>query len=127
MSERPTKITFAEMREMGVRGLLVYCADYRCSHSIAISGDAWRSAKRPSICCSRSTGSTGSHSVLENTNGFSEALLPSFAWRQEIDPHEIKPKRRKKTAGLEGNPLTAEHEPLDRRSTTPHKPSEGTT
>jgi hypothetical protein len=24
----------------GVRGLLIYCADYRCSHSIAISGDA---------------------------------------------------------------------------------------
>jgi hypothetical protein len=37
---RPTKITFAEMRDMGVRGLLVYCADYRCSHSSAISGDA---------------------------------------------------------------------------------------
>ena len=28
--EGPTKITFAEMREMDVRGLLVYCADYRC-------------------------------------------------------------------------------------------------
>jgi hypothetical protein len=24
-----------------VRGLLVHCADYRCSHSIAISGDGW--------------------------------------------------------------------------------------
>jgi hypothetical protein len=42
MTDRPQKITFAEMREMGVRGLLIYCADYRCSHSIAISGDAWR-------------------------------------------------------------------------------------
>ena len=41
MPDRPTKITFAEMRDMGVRGILVYCADYRCSHSIAISGDAW--------------------------------------------------------------------------------------
>jgi hypothetical protein len=29
--DRPQKITFAEMRDMGVRGLLVYCADYRCS------------------------------------------------------------------------------------------------
>jgi len=29
------------MRDMGVRGLLVYCADYRCSHLIAISGDGW--------------------------------------------------------------------------------------
>jgi len=25
----------------GLRGLLVYCVDYRCSHSIAISGDGW--------------------------------------------------------------------------------------
>jgi len=36
---RPQKITFAEMRSYGVRGLLVYCSDYRCSHYIAISGD----------------------------------------------------------------------------------------
>jgi hypothetical protein len=38
---RPQKITFAEMREAGARGLLIYCADYRFSHSIASSGDAW--------------------------------------------------------------------------------------
>lgn len=38
---RPQKITFDDMRDMGVRGLLIYCADYRCSHSIAISGDRW--------------------------------------------------------------------------------------
>jgi hypothetical protein len=25
----------------GVHGLLVYCADYHCSHHIAISGDRW--------------------------------------------------------------------------------------
>ena len=41
MPDRPQKITFAEMRDMGVRGLLIYCADYRCSHSIAISADRW--------------------------------------------------------------------------------------
>ena len=41
MPDRPQKITFAEMRESGVRGILVYCADYQCSHSIAISGDSW--------------------------------------------------------------------------------------
>jgi hypothetical protein len=37
----PQKITFGEMRAMGVRGLLVYCSDYHCSHwtrSAAISG-----------------------------------------------------------------------------------------
>ena len=34
MTDRQTKISFGEMRDMGVRGLLVYCAD-----SIAISGE----------------------------------------------------------------------------------------
>jgi hypothetical protein len=39
MRERHTKITFGDMREQGVR--LIYCADYRCSHSIATSADQW--------------------------------------------------------------------------------------
>ena len=38
---RPQKITFGEMRSSGVHGLLIYCSDYRCSHSIAISADPW--------------------------------------------------------------------------------------
>jgi hypothetical protein len=29
------------MRAAGVRGVLVYCSDYRCSHSIAIGADQW--------------------------------------------------------------------------------------
>jgi hypothetical protein len=37
----PQKITFGEMRSTGVRGLLIYCSDYHCSHSIAIKGDRW--------------------------------------------------------------------------------------
>jgi len=41
MVDRQEKITFAEMRESDVRGLLVYCADYRCNHSIAIVRDKW--------------------------------------------------------------------------------------
>jgi hypothetical protein len=41
MQERPQKITFAEMRSSGVRGLLVYCSDYHCSHHTGISGDRW--------------------------------------------------------------------------------------
>jgi hypothetical protein len=39
--EREQKITFADMRNMGVRGVLIYCSDYKCSHSIAISADRW--------------------------------------------------------------------------------------
>ena len=38
---RQQKITFGEMRDSGVRGVLVYCSDYRCSHSTAISADQW--------------------------------------------------------------------------------------
>ncbi|WP_347710881.1 hypothetical protein [Bradyrhizobium sp. CB1650] len=26
---------------MGVQGVLVYCADYRCSHSVTLSADGW--------------------------------------------------------------------------------------
>src|SRR5262245_17386939 len=41
-SPPPQKITFAEMRESGVSGLLIYCADYRCSHCITVPDDADR-------------------------------------------------------------------------------------
>jgi hypothetical protein len=29
---RPQKITLGEMRSSGVRGLLVYCSDYKCGN-----------------------------------------------------------------------------------------------
>jgi hypothetical protein len=38
---RPQKITFGEMRSSGVRGVVVYCSDYRCSHSITMPADKW--------------------------------------------------------------------------------------
>jgi len=31
MATRPQKITLREMRSSGVRGLPIYCADYRCN------------------------------------------------------------------------------------------------
>jgi hypothetical protein len=57
------KITFGEMRASGVRGVLVYCADYKCSHSTAISGDRWLDDVRvsdiePSFTC-RACGQKG--------------------------------------------------------------------
>jgi hypothetical protein len=37
-----SKITFGEMRSGGgPTGVLVYCADYRFSHSIEMSADQW--------------------------------------------------------------------------------------
>jgi hypothetical protein len=55
MPDRPQKITFAEMRSSGVRGLLIYCSE--CSHYIAISGDRWSDDVRlsdlePKFVCS---------------------------------------------------------------------------
>ena len=41
MGSRPQKITFGEMRDMGVRGLLIYCSDYKCSHLVTMSADRW--------------------------------------------------------------------------------------
>ena len=35
------KITFGELREMGIRDVLVFCADYKCSHSTTLSADRW--------------------------------------------------------------------------------------
>src|SRR5437762_7601420 len=39
MPELPTKITLGEMRSSGVRGLLIYCADYKCAHAVRIGAD----------------------------------------------------------------------------------------
>jgi hypothetical protein len=41
MVTRDQKIILGEMRQMGVRGLLVFCSDYRCAHLAKISGDRW--------------------------------------------------------------------------------------
>ena len=38
---RPEKITLVEMRESGMRRVLVYCGDFRCSHHMDISADQW--------------------------------------------------------------------------------------
>jgi hypothetical protein len=46
---RPQKITFGEMRSAGgPTGILVYCQDYRCSHSVKMSADRWADEIRPS-------------------------------------------------------------------------------
>lgn len=45
---RQQKITLGEMREQ-TRGLLVYCADYRCSHSLKMTPaevDKWPDSVR---------------------------------------------------------------------------------
>ena len=75
MIERPAKITLAEMRAASVRGLLIYCSDYRCSYSIAISGDPWEDDVRlsdiePRFTC-RACGRKGAD------------VRPNFDWEPE--------------------------------------------
>ena len=72
--DRPQKITFAELCDMGVRGLLIYCQDYKCSHSLAISADRWPDDLRlsdiePSFVC-RACGQRGAD------------VRPDFNWNR---------------------------------------------
>ena len=67
------KITLGEMRASGVRGLLIYCSDYKCSHHIAISGDQWPDDVRLSdieLTC-QACGQKGAD------------VRPNFDWEQE--------------------------------------------
>jgi len=75
MAQRQQKITLGEMREMGIRGVLVYCSNFHCSHWIAISGDRWAdhiglSDLEPGFVC-RVCGTKGAN------------LRPNFHWKQE--------------------------------------------
>jgi hypothetical protein len=69
------KITFGEMRASGVRGLLVYCSDYKCSHGTVISGDRWPDGVRlsdiePLFTC-QGCGRKGAD------------VRPNFGWEEE--------------------------------------------
>jgi len=53
-----TKITFGEMRESGVRDVLIYCRDHRCSHHVETNADGWADDVRlsdiePNFTCTR--------------------------------------------------------------------------
>jgi hypothetical protein len=54
--DRPQKITLAEMRASGVRGVIIYCSDFRCSHWVRLSADQWSDEARlsdvePELTC----------------------------------------------------------------------------
>jgi hypothetical protein len=70
--ERPHKITFAEMRSSGVRGLLIYCSDHHCSHWTAISGDRWADDLRLSDLEPRF--------ICEACGRRGADVLPNFDW-----------------------------------------------
>jgi hypothetical protein len=41
MVKRAEKITLGEMRSSGAYGLVVFCSDYKCAHSVTISAEDW--------------------------------------------------------------------------------------
>jgi hypothetical protein len=73
--DRPTKISFGDMRSMGVRGILIYCSDHHCSHLITMSGDRWPDEMRlsdiePRFTCT-ACGKRGAD------------VRPNFNWNKE--------------------------------------------
>jgi hypothetical protein len=44
-ADRPQKITLAEMRAAGVRGLVIYCSDYKCTRPQKITFAEMRAAR----------------------------------------------------------------------------------
>ncbi len=50
MTSYPVKITFGDMREMGVRDVLIYCRDHRCSGRGEMNADLWPDHVRLSDC-----------------------------------------------------------------------------
>ena len=65
----------SKMRQMGVRGLLVYCSDYHCSHWTAISADQWPDDLRLSEIEQRF------RCQASGTKGAD--LRPNFHWERE--------------------------------------------
>jgi len=87
-TSRP-KITFAEMRASGVRDLIIYCSDYRCSYSVAISGDPWEDDVRlsdiePRFTC-RACGQKGAD-VRPNFHWEEEARRATMSGRHYVGP-----------------------------------------
>ena len=77
MAKRPEKITIAEMRSAGVRGVIVYCSDYRCSHWTTMSADRWPDHVRlsdlePLFAC-QACGQRGAD------------VRPDFSWEKRPD------------------------------------------
>jgi hypothetical protein len=80
----PQRITLGEMRQMGVRGALIYCADYHCSHSVALSADRWPDEARPSdieprFVCAATAASAGQR--FGRAFNWNRSTVPAMRYR----------------------------------------------
>jgi hypothetical protein len=76
MTANPQKITFGEMRASGVRDVLIYCRDHRCSHHVQTNADGWTddvslSDIEPNFTCTRcgKKGAEGAAEVFAYADG----------------------------------------------------------
>jgi hypothetical protein len=72
---RQKKITFAEMRAAGVRGVLIYCSDHKCGHWTTMSADRWPDTVRLSDIEPLFTCQTCGHRGAD--------VRPNFNWEEE--------------------------------------------
>jgi hypothetical protein len=63
------------MRASGVRGLLIYCSDYTCSHSVSLNADRWPDHIRLSDIESRFTCQACGQKGAD--------VRPDFNWEKE--------------------------------------------
>ena len=79
---RPLKITLGDLRSTGVRDLIVFCQDYRCSHNVKLPAeyvDRWPDEIRisqlePRFICS-ACGMRGSN-IVAGSNSTVKAIIP---------------------------------------------------
>ena len=86
MTQRPQKITFAELRAQGVHGLIIFCQDYRCSHNITMSADGWPDDVRLSDIEDRFVCTACGKRGADVRAGFSDAQM-NRARRSDADIH----------------------------------------
>ena len=62
------------MRDSGVRGIVIYCSDYKCSHSIEMNADQWPDDVRLSDVEPRFTCQACGHKGAD--------VRPDFHWKE---------------------------------------------
>jgi hypothetical protein len=74
------------MRSSDVRGLLIYCADYKCAHAVRISADRW-----PDHIRLFPPGDQGTRSFAHNFTGSAGSVSQSFIELPWTKQHVLQP------------------------------------
>ena len=101
MTTYQQKITFGEMRESGVRDVLIYCRDHRCSHHVETNADgpALRHRTELHLYALRQKGRGGAAEVFARAHG-NGLVLARIGMMRALNRHGVKatPAPRRKRA-----------------------------